>query len=367
MSDRLPIVVFSFDRPEYLSQALASLSAELARSHIPADVFLFQDGAVNPFSGTRYADDANISACMSTFKKIFPSGNILYSPDNLGVGLNYDRAERFVFDTLKAPIACFFEDDLLLESGYLTLLEKLMNFALQNDHVGMVSCYGAAHSTKKVEQISRKQHFAHMGHSWGFALTRRHWLKRQPALIPYMEMISKVDYRLRPDDAIGGWRAGLGFSRTPTSQDDCKNIISLKQGVARLTTFANFARYIGVRGVHMTEEEYNSSGYKDSWSMPYDGFDIAMPTDAEISDLIFTHIANRFKDNIDERFSRPVTRDHVIWAYRLLYGREPESDRAIEGKMNTGNTINMMRIFLDSPEFRAMMINGLDLAGILKV
>jgi hypothetical protein len=50
-----------------------------------------------------------------------------------------------------------------------------------------------------------------------------------------------------------------------------------------------------------------------------------------------------------------------------LYGREPESDRAIEGKMNTGNTINMMRIFLDSPEFRAMMINGLDLAGILKV
>jgi hypothetical protein len=47
-----------------------------------------------------------------------------------------------------------------------------------------------------------------------------------------------------------------------------------------------------------------------------------------------------------------ITHDHVVWAYRLLLGREPESEGAIQAKLQTVRSIAELRTqILASPEF----------------
>jgi len=48
-----------------------------------------------------------------------------------------------------------------------------------------------------------------------------------------------------------------------------------------------------------------------------------------------------------------VARDAVIWAYRLLLGRNPESDAAVAAKMAAKDEGNLMRELTGSPEFRS--------------
>src|SRR4030095_14626391 len=47
-----------------------------------------------------------------------------------------------------------------------------------------------------------------------------------------------------------------------------------------------------------------------------------------------------------------LTRDHVIWAYRLFLDREPENDFVIDEKVNTNRGTQELRSnFMLSPEF----------------
>ncbi|HYA43523.1 MAG TPA: class I SAM-dependent methyltransferase [Syntrophobacteraceae bacterium] len=51
----------------------------------------------------------------------------------------------------------------------------------------------------------------------------------------------------------------------------------------------------------------------------------------------------------------PVTRDEVVWAYRMFLGRNPESEAAIEGHMQAENIDAMRRGFMSSVEFSARL------------
>src|SRR5262245_29554009 len=55
-----------------------------------------------------------------------------------------------------------------------------------------------------------------------------------------------------------------------------------------------------------------------------------------------------------------LTREHLIWAYRILLDRDPESEAVIIDKMNAWNNTRDLRIdIMNSPEFRE---NNRDLA-----
>lgn len=50
---------------------------------------------------------------------------------------------------------------------------------------------------------------------------------------------------------------------------------------------------------------------------------------------------------------RPLTREHIIWAYRILLDREPESDAMIQGRLNDLKTTQELRAdLMTAPEFR---------------
>ena len=157
-----PIAIMSFNRPELLRLTLESL----ARQSVTIDdrqVHLFQDG---PLHATT-EPDRPYRRCIEVFKRSFPGGHVHELRDNIGVALNFDRAERTAFDDLKADCGLFFEDDLVLQPNYLFALIKLAEFALNEPLVGYAAAYGR-HLASQAEQRARASEIVPLGYNWGF-------------------------------------------------------------------------------------------------------------------------------------------------------------------------------------------------------
>lgn len=102
-----PIAVMSFDRPDYLREVLESIARQKDCAIVDTGIYLFQDGAVNAASGEQRADPKDINECKRIFEEFFPNGQTFVSPVNLGVALNFERAEKFVFEQLDSDAAIF--------------------------------------------------------------------------------------------------------------------------------------------------------------------------------------------------------------------------------------------------------------------
>src|SRR5262249_26340058 len=116
-----PVAVLSFGRPALLERVLTSLRTQTHR--VPDERgFLFQDGTLDQWANAEVIPQATRDNCISVFRKIFPHGNVISSDKNLGIALNFDRAERMMFE--QAEAAAFFEDDLVLSEHYLDALSR---------------------------------------------------------------------------------------------------------------------------------------------------------------------------------------------------------------------------------------------------
>jgi hypothetical protein len=180
MTSPAPIFVMSFNRPDYLRAVLASLRAQTGSDIDGRDIYLFQDGAVNAVSGLRHATDEDIAASVAVFREAFPRGTVMEAPGNLGVALNFDRAETFGFETLGAESIVFLEDDMVLAPHYLQMLDALTATHADDPRVGYVAAYGNHHVRDLAEQRARRHEIALLYHNWAFALYRRHWLRVRP-------------------------------------------------------------------------------------------------------------------------------------------------------------------------------------------
>ena len=260
-----PIIILSFNRPHYLGPTLESLRHQ--RPGIDADrIHLFQDGAVNRYSGVRYADDTAIEACICLFREAFPRGHVHASVPNIGICENFLRAEQFAFVTLKAPVAYFFEDDLVLSPHYVSALDVLRR-ALCGRRIGYFNACGSF-ASGLAEQTARQHELIDMGHLWGFGLKRSHWRAMQDKLEPYYRLVAGRDYRDRPHDAIRAFYRTLGISQGPTSQDAAKAIASQALGSWQASTFACFAQYIGKQGTHFTKTAFELHGFHKTILFP---------------------------------------------------------------------------------------------------
>jgi len=103
---------------------------------------LFQDGAWNPFSDVQKAGYEPIAECCELFRRQIPLGTVFQSHVNLGIALNYKRAEEFLFGGLKVPYALFLEDDMVLSPHYLEVTHRLLHIAIKQPAIGYVSAYG---------------------------------------------------------------------------------------------------------------------------------------------------------------------------------------------------------------------------------
>ena len=257
---KAPILILSFNRPDYLAKVLESLRAQVACDLGDRTIVLFQDGAVNPFSGKRYAEDDKLDESVAVFRQAFPDGAVMRSPDNLGIALNFDRAERYGFETLAAEAAIFLEDDLVLGPHYISTLDSLVETFRDDTRVGYVAAYGD-HRTSAEQQRANSHRLAILTHNWAFALYRRQWLRMRDRVLQYLDIVRGGDYNLRDRAKIEALFASWGYGCPANSQDAAKTIACCADNVVKINTYVCNAAYIGERGVHMTPRIFADWGY----------------------------------------------------------------------------------------------------------
>lgn len=282
-----PIGIMSFDRPDYFDKVLQSLVSQIPAGVGSRPIYLFQDGARNSFSGNIYASQDLIDTNVQLFQKYVPHGTVLESPHNLGVALNYDRAERLFFEELGCEAAIFLEDDLILSPFYIDVLDHLVDLALNDTRIGYVSAVGN-HMLSVDEQGERKHELTILQQTWGFALTRRQWNANQPYLEEYFKFVRDIDYRKRSHLDIFDLYTSWGASRIFSSQDRAKYIASTLNSNLWLTTIPSFGKYIGAIGLHCNEEMYAAGRFSETnlFPEPLENF-------AEISEARYRELLDR--------------------------------------------------------------------------
>lgn len=257
---KAPIFVMSFNRPDYLLKVLESLREQVDCDLEQRTIVLFQDGAINQYSNERHAYEYEINNCVEIFKRLFPSKPVMLSPANVGVALNFERAERHGFEEIAADSIIFLEDDLVLGRHYVATIDRLIEIFATDQRVGYVAAYGD-HITTIEDQRAHRQRLIALTHNWGFALYRRQWLRMRPYLLEYLELVKDVDYRYKDAKAICRLFASWGFGCPAISQDAAKTIACCRDKVIKLNTFACNATYIGARGLHMNPKIFSQRGY----------------------------------------------------------------------------------------------------------
>lgn len=256
-----PIAIIAFNRPDYLDQMLASLAAQKPAIN-PRRVHLFQDGAINRYSGIRYAEDADIAASLAVFRDFFPHGHVHASPDNIGITENILRAETQFFEELRAPVGYFFEDDLVLSPHYVAALDLMRRTFARFDRIVYYNANGAYRASVE-EQRSNARKLIFMGHFWGFALKRSHWLRMQLYLTDYYRLVTGRDYRNRPREEVRALFRSWGKSQTHphTGQDSAKDLVTHLMRRWRASCYPAFGRYIGDRGTNFTPSRFKEFGF----------------------------------------------------------------------------------------------------------
>ena len=289
-----PIAVISFNRPGYLRQLLASLAAQQPAIE-QRRVHLFQDGAVNLYSGIRYAEDSDIAASLAAFREYFPRGHVHASAANIGITENILRAEKMVFAELRAPVGYFFEDDLVLSPHYVAALDLMRRGFARFDRIVYYNANGAFGASLE-QQRSNARKLMFMGHFWGFALKRSHWLRMQPLLDAYHRVATGRDERIEPRDEIRALFRTWGKTQTHphTSQDSARDLVTHLMGLWRASCFLVLGRYIGAEGAHFTPSLFREFGFDKTIVYPDPLGELDLRRD-EIDRAIETTLASRSK------------------------------------------------------------------------
>jgi hypothetical protein len=260
----VPIVIFSFDRPDYLATLCRGLLAQTQVRAAPSRVHLMQDGAVSRRTGRVHGAPALIARSMRVFREHFPEGQVHAAGENLGIAENILRGQRLVFETLDAPLGYFFEDDLEPGPLYLAAMEAVRRATEPfPDEVGYFAAYGD-HRNRPPGPAVR---FRPLGHHWAFGLRREPWRRIQAWLPDWWEEIRRNDYRARNKRRLLElWRTRR-VARDAVTQDTATELACADLGLARVGTDVCFGRYIGQVGQHFSPGIFRKLGFdRMSWA-----------------------------------------------------------------------------------------------------
>jgi len=268
--NNLCIAIRSFKRPEYLKQCLESLESN---SDLNVDFFFFQDGAVNPFSGKRYATDEEVKASLKVFQDSkLPNKTIFVSQHNLGPIIRNRLQLEYVFPLYEYGV--FLDNDLVFNKYYIKTLKVLFK-QFKNSDAGSIqtSFRYRRNNIQSLEDAIKLQNKVAYGfsHRWEIGLWRESWEKIKPIIAPYFEMTARVDfkeflynhsvYKDIREKSRGIYGCQHGTGDTPTEDFVLEKSIE-KAGYKGLHTLTLRHKTIGEKGMFsFRATRYRDGGY----------------------------------------------------------------------------------------------------------
>lgn len=279
---RTAVATFGFGRPDHFGRMLRSLGTCPEVIEGSVDVVHFLDGG----PGAQHSELRDVIE-----QSGIPFTEIVARSHNYGVGRQLISARRELLDERGYDRMVLVEDDIELNSTYLTTLLRLSDWAESYSDIGTVQVWN-------VESGSKEDLSPHMGevelthrHFVTYCLTKRVWDAIKPLLYDYEKKFllkkpysKRPHYRIRafmrkhlktkpathegnrldpPAEAVHNPFPKIRWRSTPTSQDAITSLALHVAGLHRMTTRVPHAHYYGMTGVHCTPELYDIMGFND--------------------------------------------------------------------------------------------------------
>jgi len=252
--------IIAFNRPQYLRRLLASLEMQTDLSG--CDFHMFLDGAVNPVSGNRYAEQKDIDACARLFEHArLPNRTIHRQERNVNIGIASLEATDTLASTYERIMQL--EDDVVLSPDWFRLARLLYDELEMHPDVYSFSPgfrRAGAHS-EDATNLGRIAYSWH--HMWCECFTADRWERIRPEYMEYHAYIVKPDYLERPDGIVRKFFDGLGGMPPDLacSQDGGREMAIRRNGMCRAQCAVNRALGIGKYGIHFTPRIFAKMGF----------------------------------------------------------------------------------------------------------
>lgn len=260
-----PIVITCFDRIEYAAKMTASLRQVDGIYERP--IFIYQDGATHRDSGALKARQQDLDLVGEILTNELPHANFVRHGENLGIGLAMAAAQEDIFRNQGFPVAYFMEDDVVLSTKWLTIMDKLQEAVQSAGHRGFFSAYGAYGISVDAQMPVQNRIELAVRHLRAYGQTREHAHELYAFLTPFYKAIRNLDYAdvaarsTSTHEELYDWFAALGSMPMASSQDGFRDWGSRVLGYSDFHTMGSWVRYIGEIGVHERPEGFREVGY----------------------------------------------------------------------------------------------------------
>tara|TARA_Y100000389_G_C17419584_1_gene495889 strand:- start:713 stop:1639 length:927 start_codon:yes stop_codon:yes gene_type:complete len=163
--NKVAIVIFSYNRPDYLKKCLIGLKANKEFKGIPK--FFFVDGPKN-------RDDEEKQ---KKIKKILDSidddaSQMFFNKKNLGLKKSIINGIKHVFKKNKSAI--IIEDDIVVGKFFLYYIINALKLTINKQKIFSISGYCYPH---KIQNLKKNHYFLGRSCSWGWAIHKKNWEK----------------------------------------------------------------------------------------------------------------------------------------------------------------------------------------------
>lgn len=252
---KIVVAVLAFNRPHLLAKVLEGLRRQTVAPH---RIALIQDGGVDPYTGEIYTAARTIERNTARFRSVFPGQPVKLTAngENIGVALNYWRAETWAFEEERADTCIFLEDDVFPSRKYFKTMKRFAALAAECPRIGAFSAYGDAGLDVR-QQAAQRRKPTLMHHRWGHGMTRAFWSRSADLYRQYLKLTEGRNYRHRDAPRILAWFQSLGLRVDFSSQDAAHTAVMLKLGCVALSTTPAFAVNFGKLGLHYRPEPFH--------------------------------------------------------------------------------------------------------------
>lgn len=185
--------------------------------------------------------------------KIFP-GPVIYFKNqrNYHIAAQWFRAIDFPLTMLDYDSVFIFEDDLVINEGYLETMVTLEKKFRHDVRIGIFSCHNGVCR-------GAEPGYCRMGHDWGFGINKRVWADVRDLFIDYQKNFRFTSYADRNSAVIKSWveRIGCNWHDGHEGADSALEYIIAGLKKVRCSLRSNMAWPIGISGIHFTPDVFH--------------------------------------------------------------------------------------------------------------
>jgi hypothetical protein len=267
-----PIGLLLFNRMEYAHKVLESLKSQT----LPVDqtkLCISIDGYAGSTAESQGKPD-HTAAIVDMARSFFPNATVLSSTKNIGITeANCLLEDNMLKSHPAATWLGFFEEDYVLSPDYLSIVEQLISAAQPLDDVAMVAATG---ETLDSEHRDTPGVFP-IGHLWAYFARVAHVHERHDEILVYCNHLSGKPYWEHDKIELARMMASRGVFPVGIGDDHLRLGLVFRFNRIGITTGLSYGEYIGIEGLHMSDESFARFNFTGPTTVPFDISTVDLP------------------------------------------------------------------------------------------